>query len=106
MSDPDTSPIHVLPDGSAFMTGSFPLPQDHWLYQENTDPPISLGQASGADRLELADKIRAAGRYAIRGATMSGKITDFDPDALLQNLIVGLIGYWGTLDYIADRDPR
>jgi hypothetical protein len=87
--------VTVLPDGSAFMIGSFPLPKDHWIYEENGDPPMSLGQVHGEERQELAEKIRAAAKYAIRGATWSGKDMDFDPDALMQNLIIGLIGYGG-----------
>lgn len=43
---------------------------------------------------ELADRIREAGKYAVRSATMNGKEMDFDPDALLQNLVVGFLGYW------------
>lgn len=42
---------------------------------------------------ELADALRAAGRYAIRAATMDGKEKDFDPDALIQNLVVCALGY-------------
>lgn len=38
--------------------------------------------------------IRAAGKYAVRCATMNGSEMDFDPDALLQNLVVGMLGYW------------
>lgn len=41
----------------------------------------------------FADKIREAGKYAIRCATMNGKDMDFDPDALLQNLVTGFLGY-------------
>lgn len=42
---------------------------------------------------EFADKIRAAGKYAVRCATMNGKEMDFDPDALLTNLVTGFLGY-------------
>ena len=38
--------------------------------------------------------IRLAGKYAVRCATMNGKEMDFDPDALLQNLVVGFLGYF------------
>lgn len=43
---------------------------------------------------ELAEMIRLAGKYAVRCATMNGKEMDFDPDALLQNLVIGFLGYW------------
>ena len=39
------------------------------------------------------EKIQEAGKYAVRCATMNGKEMDFDPDALLQNLVVGFLGY-------------
>jgi hypothetical protein len=45
-------------------------------------------------RTEFAAKIREVGKYATRCATMNGKEMDFDPDALLNNLVVGLLGYW------------
>ena len=41
-----------------------------------------------------AQAVRAAIKYAIRGATMCGQEMDFDPDAMVQNMIVGLLGYW------------
>lgn len=31
----------ILPDGSAFAVGSFPLPQDHWLYAPHEYEPGS-----------------------------------------------------------------
>jgi hypothetical protein len=43
---------------------------------------------------EFEKAIRAAGKYAVRTATMNGTEMDFDPDALLQNLVVGFLGYW------------
>lgn len=44
-------------------------------------------------RQEFAEKIRTAGRYALRASTMKGR-EDYDPDALIQNLVVGMLGYW------------
>jgi hypothetical protein len=88
-----------LPDGSGFATMSMPLPKTHWIYQKGPDgysmpPPMPFRM--GGDhhlRLQMSDKIREAAKYAVRGATMHGQENDFDPDALLQNLIVGLFGY-------------
>lgn len=92
--EPDpNSDVTVLPDGSAFFTASFPLPKDHWLYEPAGEPPAPFRVGLGPDRSKCADQIREAARYAIRGATMSGKEKDFDPDALVQNLLVGLLGY-------------
>jgi hypothetical protein len=86
-----------LPDGSGVATASSPLPEDHWIYGKGVSrrPPMSfLMGTADPRRREWAEKIRAAAQYAIRGATMNGGDTDFDPDAIVQNLIVGLLGYW------------
>ena len=87
--------VTVLPDGSAFGTMSFPLPANHWLTQPGSNvPPMPWRCGEGGTRSKLAEELRAAGRYAVRCATMNGKDQDFDPDALLQSLIVGMLGYW------------
>lgn len=92
------SEITVLPDGSAFAVMSLPLPDDHWLFAKSESghekPPIPMRMSTdGPRRAEMRKKLQQAGRYAIRAATMNGKIDDFDPDALIQNLIVGMLGY-------------
>jgi hypothetical protein len=56
--------------------------------------PESAANYQRMTRQEFADRIRIAGKYAIRASTMKGKEMDFDPDAMLQNLVVGLLGYW------------
>ena len=78
----------VLPDGSAFGVMSLPLPDDHWLYGEHEPiPPLEGAEAA-------RDTLTKAGRYAVRGATMRGKVMDFDPDALVMNLVSALVrGY-------------
>lgn len=84
-----------LPDGSGFFTASWPLPKTHWLYaEERSEPPMPMRVGLGAKRSEIADQIQSAARYAIRASTMNGKETDFDPDAMVQNMIIGLIGRW------------
>jgi len=85
-----------LPDGSGFMIGSFPLPKDHWLYTDpefNVPPMPFLMGKEHPERKRMEEALRAAGRYAVRCATMNGKDGDFDPDALIQNLVVGMVGY-------------
>ena len=109
-----------LPDGTGFMIGSFPLPKDHWLTADqegfNVPPmPLRMGESqrfsigfckldspigdcgavygAAISRKHLEQMVRAAGRYAVRCATMNGKDDDFDPDALIQCLIVGMFGY-------------
>jgi hypothetical protein len=74
---------------------SFPLPDDHWIYAPNEYrdgeyEPIDLPKPI----LTLAsrDEVVAAVRYAVRGATMRGQETDFDPDALVQNAVYALCG--------------
>jgi hypothetical protein len=84
-----------LPDGSGFAVMSYPLPAKHWLFaaHENRTPaPMRIG--IGPERDKLAKQIRAAARYAIRVSTGDGQEMDFDPDALVQNMVIGLLGYW------------
>jgi hypothetical protein len=93
------SNVIKLPDGSAFGILSLPLPKDHWLYDVDADgcnfpPPMPLRMGTDNPRRhEFNEKIRAAARYAVKASTMNGKEADFDPDALVQNMIVGLLGY-------------
>lgn len=102
----------LLPDGSGFATMSMPLPKNHWLTADDGTfeaPPMSLrdawvhahGPYREMMRRALADKIRVAAKYAIRASTMKGKEEDFDPDAMVQNFVVGLLGYW-TADGLTD----
>lgn len=87
-----------LPDGSGFATASFPLPKGHWLTQETEKfepPPMPFRMGTDDPRRkEWLEKIKAAGRFAVRAATMNGKIDDFDPDAMVQNFIIGMLGYF------------
>jgi hypothetical protein len=95
-----------LPDGSGFMIVSFPLPENHWIY-ENKDniPPMPLRMGANdiiiislPDReLKLSKEafrklIKEAGKYAVRSSTMNGKEMDFDPDALVTNLVTAFVG--------------
>lgn len=89
----------VFPDGHAFMTADFPLPKDHWIYQTDKDgftpPPPMPFRMGGNDprRQAFNDMIRAAARYAVKASTRNGKDEDFDPDAMVQNMVVGMLGY-------------
>lgn len=103
----------VLPDGSGFATMSMPLPKDHWLTKEGyNEPPMPFRIGSGdslkmgMDRQMWAEALRDAARYAIRAATMNGKIEDFDPDAMVQNFVVGCLGYWTTTGLSGDPIAR
>lgn len=101
---------HELPDGSGFATGSLPLPEDHWLYGNpeysgDYEPP-PMPMKMGTDdprRQEFTEALCEAGKYALRAATMNGKEEDFDPDALIKNLVVGMLGYF-TDDGLSHED--
>lgn len=89
--------IAKLPDGSGFATLSMPLPADHWLYKkrETMDPPAPLRLGSNHPlRALLGQMIEDALKYAYKASSSDGKIDDIDPDALLQNMNVGMFGYW------------
>ena len=88
--------VTILPDGSAFSTASFPLPKDHWLYAPRTEWDSKRDDYMETPQPILhraqRDAVIAAARYAIRGATMCGQETDFDPDALALNFVYALCG--------------
>ena len=48
-------------------------------------------------RTELVTAIREAGMYALRTVSENGRTAAFDPDALLQNLVLALMGPTGTV---------
>lgn len=92
-----------LPDGSGFAVVSMPLPANHWSNGERPlAPPMPFRMGDGDPRRrDFAEKIREAGKYAYL-ATGIGE-EDHDPDAFLQNLVVGLLGYWSP-DGLASDD--
>jgi hypothetical protein len=99
LAQPEQEPVMVLPDGSAFGVMSFSLPDDHWLYAPNEyrdgeHEPIDLPKP--VLTRPFRDAVVAAVRYAVRGATMRGQETDFDPDALVQNAVYALCGPYTT----------
>ena len=110
-----------LPDGSGFMTADFPLPKGHWIYEVEPDgfgapPPMPFRMgASDPRRQQFKDMVRAAAKYAVKASTRNGKDADFDPDALVQNMIVGMLGYhtadglsgesWGNPDPVPAPYP-
>jgi hypothetical protein len=84
-----------LPDGSGFAVMAMPLPANHWLTQDGFSvPPMPLRMGASLQRGLAEAAIKAAARYAIRASTMNGKEVDFDPDAMVQNFITGLLGYY------------
>lgn len=90
--------VCILPDDSGFATMSYPLPKDHWIYERDDgycgDPPAPMRMGVGPERDKMAEMLREAGKYAVRASTSCGLDNDFDPDAMLQNFVVGMLGYW------------
>lgn len=97
--NPTSETASVLPDGSAFMTASFPLPEDHWLYKPRAEHPDSE-YSPELPRPILThyhrDEVMVAAQYAIRAATNCGKIKDYDPDAMVQNFVIAMCGHYGN----------
>lgn len=108
MIDGKIEEVVITPDGTGFATMSFPLPKDHWIYKDDSFnvPPMALRMYSNeVININLSNRnislskeafskvITEAGKYAVRCATMNGKEMDFDPDALLQNLVTAFVGY-------------
>ena len=88
--------IHELRDESgnvmhACATASFPLPNDHWIYQEPSQPsPVSDIESELSHELRL--KVRDALKYTIQVCTSRGNDADFDPDAMWMTLEHTLFG--------------
>lgn len=91
-------PCETLPEGSGAAVLSRPLPKDHWLTAEGENTPPALWLEMGGigpdpqTRKSIERDIREVGKYALRSATSNGKEQDLDPDALLQNLVIGFLG--------------
>lgn len=88
--------IYHLPDGSGFTVMSLPLPENHWLTSPGyNEPPMPFQLGTGSPfRPVMENALREAGKYALRASTSNGIDMDLDPDALLTNLIVGMLGYF------------
>ena len=89
-----------LPDGSGFFVASFPLPKTHWLYaprceQWDSERDTVADQPRPILTHAQRQEVIAAVRYAIRASTRNGEDIDFDPDALVQNAVVALCGFYG-----------
>lgn len=106
-----------LPDGSGAFTGSFPLPKDHWMFDSTGEgsgqPPMPFRMGVVSPFRPVFEKaIRQAAEYAVRASTACGTDKDFDPDAMVNNMIIGLLGYFtedglagDALDALTDH-PR
>jgi hypothetical protein len=87
----------TLPDGSGFATASFPLPDDHWTNTMDAlglEPPMGMRMGTdNPDRYTVARHLRDAAKYAYIATGIAELGEGHDPDAFLQNLVVGLLGY-------------
>ena len=70
------------------------MPKGHWMYEptseERPEPFLSGGRDPSCG--ELKYKLTKAFKWAVGRATDSGKITDFDIDAMLQNFLLAVCG--------------
>ena len=85
--------IHELKDENgnvvhACATTSFPLPADHWIYEEPVQPK-AISELNSALSQSLRLRIKEALRYTLQVCTSQGKDADLDPDAV-----------WLTLDNV------
>jgi hypothetical protein len=62
------------------------------IQTKSSNKPFNMIDPIRMAKKDFAERIRDAGRYAIRASTMHGAEMDFDPDAMLQNLVVGMLG--------------
>lgn len=94
-----TECVNDLGDGSGFATMSIPLPEDHWLYVTDEKgftprPHYPMRAGGGSKARSYLSRIIAehGGQYGVKCATSNGRIEDFDPDALVRNIEIGLFG--------------
>lgn len=71
-----------------------PLDDDHWVFEDCGEPPapFRMGVKTSARNFMRMFIVRAA-KYAVKASTMSWKANSFDPDALVQNMVIGFLGY-------------
>lgn len=101
------SNVVQLPDGSGFSVMSFSLPKSHWIYQrdEETENELPIHVLTNP-RIVSYEERRAsmvpAVREAIRQSTANGTEPDFDPDALVMNVLNNILGL-PPIDFIRRR---
>lgn len=84
----------VLPDGSAYGVIELSLPADHWIYtdwefsSDDAVRPVEIENVSIPE--DYHENVKAAVRYALRGATGCGRDMSFDPDAVILNVLYAL----------------
>ena len=76
------------------------MPPDHWVMRagDNIRPvPIFTVGTPGTNRQAVRAALVDAARFAIRGATANGTILDFDPNAMVANFLLAVIGPCGEV---------
>lgn len=81
--------VDLIPEGDKLTLNSY-----HWLYLPGEDiPPIPFKMAyTHPWRKHVIAGIKKSAKYALRAATDNGRINDFDPDAVVQLMVKGMIG--------------
>ena len=78
-----------------FAVGSFPLPDGHWLMADGDNvPPMPWRRGKGPERDRIEKELRSAAMFAVRATTRNGKDDDYDPDAMVTNFVIGMLGYF------------
>jgi hypothetical protein len=82
--------------GSKFDEKPWTLMKKHWLYADVPHvPPMPMRMGTHDEQRALIVKaIKDAGKYAMKVTSRNGDIQNFDPDDFLNNLVIGMIGYW------------
>jgi hypothetical protein len=91
--------IHELRDEIGIVlhscaTGTFPLREDHWIFNRTEDAPNPIGESAR----EMLPRLEEILKQTIRDSTACGRDMDFDPDAMLQNFRLLLIGNQSQLN--------
>lgn len=66
----------------------------HWIKEPAGEPPAGLRRGNYSQRRQDVAAIEEAGRYALRRATKGYTKSDFSPDDVIANLVIGLLGYF------------
>ncbi len=77
---------------------AYALPVTHWIYsalEPVAEDAPAFDEIDTEVRTQFVQDLKAAGRNAIRKATQFGKDMDFDPDALIIDLVLELCGPTG-----------
>jgi hypothetical protein len=96
--------ITKLPDGSACFVGNMPLPKTHWIYKPSEELeqacvpviPTTDTVVQEAFREQLRKEVSKAVKRSLNICTHQGTDMDFDPDAVVQTLLVELLGKSST----------